>query len=585
MLARAFIPMLSTGTEEMAQATQPGILPDSSPIAAPDTEIRPVTSSATNRHAFGPEASGDLRGHVSQSTTESFVFAPGPIRGRVFDPRGNPLKFFSVRLTPVGTSSKGQTTQRGRDGRFQLEAVVPGQYRIKIRHHSYLPQSHRIDVRADRSGEESSRELVIHLLEGGLIRGRVISESGAAQGAVSVIAYPKSPRPDAGAVTTPSSPMVAAPAQDTGMRTVVTASSKDGTFALPRLEPGTWTLVARKKGWGESIPQSVNLQGVQTTDERTLVLRPGGHIVGRVLLEDGTEAADAMIELRVEEAPPREPTAPSTERISMTRTRTDRWGRFEFMVARPGSYRLKVNHSEELPDAQDVYLARGLRRRGICKVTVELGNTSQVDVVLPGRTAIPVQGRVHFNGEPASDLRIDFRDPERPDGWSSQVGTDVDGCFATLLPDQTEVRVSIASEYRAAWLDPQGAYVTLSEPYHPPSGVDCAELSFRTGKGDLNIDLAVGGLRGTVVGADGPLGGLEVKLTPSGPMRTEPHSVGFALTSPTGVFAFQRVLEGSYVLSVAQEPQGVEASCAVRVSAREVLDGISLSLPFAGESR
>jgi len=167
----------------------------------------------------------------------------------------NPI-FFAL---PIAGSSASQQPQRptvssGPDGKFALEKVPPGAYRLMVSHPAYLSSSGSAltgsmpGLQVTLSAGQRMSELSLKLTEPATVSGRVVDEDGDPMGFVDVL--------------------VMRPGYYIGRRTrfsVATVISKDdGTFRVERVPPGQYYL-------------RVSARGLHTIPERAPVpaLKPG----------------------------------------------------------------------------------------------------------------------------------------------------------------------------------------------------------------------------------------------------------------------------------------------------------------------
>lgn len=121
----------------------------------------------------------------------------------------------------------------------------------------------------------------------------------------------------------------------------VTLSEPDGKYALTDLPPGTYTVSATRTGYapqtyalGRSItPTPIVVGGAQRLPAIDFALVPGGVIVGRILDEDGSPFAGAMVDALVT----RSNNGTDTFQ-SVATSQTDDRGEFRLFGLAPGQY-------------------------------------------------------------------------------------------------------------------------------------------------------------------------------------------------------------------------------------------------------
>lgn len=112
-----------------------------------------------------------------EETSKELVlrFDPRPIRGRVVDPDGAIVAGASVWTRAVGNEDLFDVTETSPEGDFSLGPLQAGEYVVSAQSDdAFLAPSEEVAVRAGRA------DVVLQLRRGGVLRGRVKDEAGAA---------------------------------------------------------------------------------------------------------------------------------------------------------------------------------------------------------------------------------------------------------------------------------------------------------------------------------------------------------------------------------------------------------------------
>ena len=212
----------------------------------------------------------------------------GTIRGTVVDADGKPLSGVHVRAEPFANDyewNPGGNVRSGDDGTFTLDNVRPGEYRVIASRNSWgwgsnemrkpgtdddAKRGERATVRASQI---SSVRLVVEATSG-VIRGKVEDADGKPVTDAFVVATRES---DAAGSQHSSIEETRWNADD---HPVLTGT--DGTFTISKLTPGTYTLLAQRKGGGEAVAEHVAVGA-----NASLRIKPTGSIEGTVHRDGG----------------------------------------------------------------------------------------------------------------------------------------------------------------------------------------------------------------------------------------------------------------------------------------------------------
>ena len=247
--------------------------------------------SATADALYGPAESPKIditRGGDEQITLR--LSAGGQVHGNVLDETGRPVA--NALVEAYGESANRKALTRD-DGSFEMAGVRPGRYRVVARLSSSgalrRPGTTDDDALGERAVVKDGDTVRVTLRvesQVGTIRGRVVDSDGSPVTDAYVMAQRES---DA----TGASKGAARYSIRWGeWRKQPALTDTEGNFEVRRLSPGTYMVVAYRRGGGEAFAE-----GVAVNATVTLAIRPTGTISGRVTTAAG--AAPLMFKIRV----------------------------------------------------------------------------------------------------------------------------------------------------------------------------------------------------------------------------------------------------------------------------------------------
>jgi hypothetical protein len=208
----------------------------------------------------------------------------GTIKGSVVDAEGKPVAGVHVdaRSLDGGWGWGGSTVRTNDDGTFALEGNRPGDYRVRAHRGEWSDELRKPGTNDDaKQGER----VTVHPGQTAMVRIVVESQSGTIKG--TCVDGGGKPVTDAFVSAARESDAAGNQRSSVGEtrwswddKPVLTAT--DGTWAIPRLSPGSYTVRAYRKGGGEAVAEHV---AVGTTAK--LEFKPTGSIDGLVHRDGG----------------------------------------------------------------------------------------------------------------------------------------------------------------------------------------------------------------------------------------------------------------------------------------------------------
>ncbi len=284
----------------------------------------------------------------------SIQLSPKPkIRGRVVDAQtGKPLTTFIVNLRQGVTNSDMSTKVQGTtksisdaDGRFELDAPLPGDYSVEAVASGYAP-SFSEDFRIE-DGQELPG-ITVNVDKGGSISGTIVNSSGQA---VSGALIKSNNNHWTG---TPFDLSMGEFFPGTATKSQ-TRSGADGTFTIEGLTPTTYLIEVEHKDHSKTVMKGISIAMGQDTAIGDLVMTSGASVAGTVRGPSGSPLMGATVTMQMESGPDNFP-------ITYT-SKTGRDGQFKLNHVRSGNYyifaaRPNQNQGNPFAGAMDVKQSR-----------------------------------------------------------------------------------------------------------------------------------------------------------------------------------------------------------------------------------
>jgi protocatechuate 3,4-dioxygenase beta subunit len=474
---------------------------------------------------------GALSGTVTDSITEL------PIQGATVLLRGTGT---------AGGESASATTNS--EGRFTLEGLSPGRYRVWASHVGYANQR--------GIGSGPSRQMValgpgqriddlnVRLAPGSIVSGHITDGAGRPLRGVSVQAMKRSYRqgrsdfPNVASVLTNAAGEYRIADLARGeyyLRasyahppTVKPKKPKEAEAYIPLYYPGTGDLehsVALMLREGEQLP------GIDLQLAPARVFRVKGRVINGIT---SLAAKGSRVTLVGDHGKltfsPTQPTIGAS-------------GTFEFRGVPSGSYSLEAEQPAIGPHDKDLW----------GRVAVQVGDLNVDDVEAIVSPGVEVSGRVRVEGNGAVNLSHLMVELESRDASSTALTLDAPN--ASVSSDGTFLLDNV----------PEGSYGVNVFPvpsgfYLNENGEDVIESGITVGRGyasaslELTLSPALGRIDGTVSNSDEPpRAGILVLLVPGGVRRSQPRYYRQAVTDQSGRFALQGIAPGDYRLFAGED--------------------------------
>ena len=492
---------------------------------------------------------------------EFTVLGPGPIEGRVLGPDGLPQDLFRVRLYRIDRKYRGRALQslRGHAGRFLLEDVAPGRYEIEVGFGGILADAIGVEVLERPPVSATAPELLFRLRGYTAVRGRVVDGKGRAVEGASIFVF----RLGWG-------------------NTRNTLSDPEGLFVFNQLMARRLVLIARMDGDGDSDPLLIDPRDEQTTGDVCLVLGSLARVTGTVRTQDGVPVAGATVHL----TPKKSSDHPLLVGTSLVRsgkalsTKTDSDGCFAFSVQASAEYDLRaraLDHAEHGAGDSEWTQPMALLDRFVSQTgSVVLGEAQQHQLVIPGAEAVTMEGRLSFNGQAARGEGLLLGSLQAGSNWEATDSTDAEGRFLFKLPNLNRVQLTLRHGVSSQGItisadETTGGRVALIRPYDPTLGRGLrTEVSFLPVRGNLDIDLPVGAIQGTLEVSTPVTIVLEPLRIPPLSGGIDASTSGSVVSSTDGFFALEPVIAGVYRIGIGKDPESVRHWTEVNVIAGQI---------------
>jgi len=388
-------------------------------------------------------------------------------------------------------------------GKFELAGIVGDDHSLYVSADGYVSAG---PLR--RSADEPS--MTVRLERASRIEGRVVDEHGWGIGGALIRAFGEGPlraaAPGSGdslGVTSGPVPPISGSGSGTLAFVQQVRTSRDGTFVLPNLRPGPYTIAASHDDFAPAESERVQVGPGTTRSNVGITMRSGAELAGLVVDERGNGLEGIPVELQ----------APTDRLPRMSVTASD--GSFSFRGVR-GEVSVTALPYDLPPVRESLVIEDGAR------VTVELVLSSAL-YTLRGRV-VDERGF----GVSGALLTVSAKSPQTPTERTAK--SDFDGTFA--VPALPEPPFELSAEH------PAFSPARISE-IESTDGVRVVMSAGVTFLGEVLDDWTGDALRGVAIRLDGPI-------------RQD------AKTRTDGTFVFRRTPTGTYDISFSHpdyEPQ------------------------------
>ncbi|MEN8150884.1 MAG: carboxypeptidase regulatory-like domain-containing protein [Planctomycetota bacterium] len=411
----------SATTNGVGEAVLEGVLSEGVQVAATKegySQTHLYTEPSGQRLAYASEFQWMSVPGGQAGTLDVTMIATGPVAGTVRDRAGNPLAGVSV-----GTSAAklGVTDEKGA---FRLDGAPVGLRTVlEFRKTGY--------VRKNQILEADQREgIQVEMAKGGTIAGVVVSEKGEPVGGVSILAELK----------------------DMGIQESAKSDVK-GRFRIQGLEPGEYTLIARRAGFAFTRSGGLALAEAQQVEDVELTLIKG-FTVSLLAVDPGGSPVNATILVHG----PMD--APTPERILRQSRRQG--GEALVLQLRPGRYKILASPWGKVEGAGAAEFEQVIDAAG--EVRVELSATVLRLIV---KAKVPAGRRL-------GSVQVERIEPAEPN-VTLWFGVEEDGTFRSVPLPPGKYRLGF-------WLRPESQddsweYQEVEELFSPGEDVQEVDLT------------------------------------------------------------------------------------------------------------
>ena len=338
------------------------------------------------------------------------------IEGRITNRKNEPIKGATVDASRSDRTPGFATVQSDADGRFALQGLSKGQYRLNVRHENYVAYP-EAEVAA------GSRNISVILDSSSVFEGRVVD----AKTGSPIVSFLANASPgDAGSLDSWARNVSA---HDSALTRFTGA---EGAFRLSAAITDKAVVVAVAQGYGRGGIALDGLQPGQTTSGLTIRLEPGAVIEGVVRDESGKAITGATLWVsavpietpRPEGGPPDAPAPPVHTPDEATDIKTDAAGAYRLEGLSGQPIVVRADHPDYLSTA--------------VAVTPIQGRSTRLDMVM--KTGAVMKGTVTVGGSPASGITVSIYAP--PTNVSKRATTDAAGAYIIFGLPATEGTVS-----------------------------------------------------------------------------------------------------------------------------------------------
>mgnify|MGYP002629918987 CR=1 FL=1 len=388
----------------------------------------------------------------------------------------------TARMTLKGSGGMmgigAQTTEKSlgapdEAGAFKAEGIQPGVWEVSLKADGFSA-TEKLEVTIPQAAGEPLPNFL--LTPSASVSGIVLDDQGA---------------PISGATVTLELDMAGMIDANKKGGTPKTYSDHGGKYLLEDVAPGSRSVHATMAGYAASEVRAIDLQPGELVEDVTLALRVGGSITGEVFDKEGEPASGRTI--IVQKVP-----AYNKQHIM----ESDRDGRFFVAHLEPGQWQVvaMVNMLDGSLDTSDGKGTANMMENLLMEVAdVVDGVDTQVILGAAPEDPLALTGKVVCDGNPVEGAVVVLRSA-KAEGMAGMLmaTTDASGAFSKTLADRGSYLVTVQTGMSTGLQNSIESMVTI------PEGVS---------EHKVTIELPLGGIAGTIYGADGkPAAGCRVTM-------------------------------------------------------------------------
>jgi protocatechuate 3,4-dioxygenase beta subunit len=302
------------------------------------------------------------------------------VANRKSEAYGSILKPGEVPVTPKQSALdklKTVNLSDSHDGTFEINHLMPGQWKVKVSANGYIQQSIKVEVKSNEVAKINAA-----MSHGATLSGKVVAYGSLdpVQGAIVSMGNRKASGFDA---------LV----QNGLSGANVTASDKDGNFILQGIEPGMEWLSVTAEGFSDTAIKGKPLEEDEVRKDVTIKVRQGATIQGFVYDRHNQILPQRMVG------------GFSTDSEDFWQTTTDENGFYQAEHIKPGNYFVisAALNANSLMQGDMLAVLNGGR---VLSVFAEENETVKLDVIDLSAGGCKLKGKLTDNGQPVKNAAL-----------------------------------------------------------------------------------------------------------------------------------------------------------------------------------
>ncbi|MFT7517523.1 MAG: protocatechuate 3,4-dioxygenase beta subunit [Myxococcota bacterium] len=285
-----------------------------------------------------------------------------------------------VPVTPKQTALdqlKTVNLSDSRNGIFEINNLMPGQWKVKVSSNGYIQESLDVNVVS-----KETTEINVAMSHGASLSGKVVAHGSLdpIQGAIVSMGNSKASGFDA--------------IMKNGLSGAnVTASDKDGNFTLQGIAPGMEWLSVTADGYSDTAIKGKPLEEDEDRSDVTIKVRQGAIIQGIVYDRHNQILAQRMVG------------GFSTDSEDFWQTTTDEDGAYRAKNIKPGNY-FVVSAALDANSLMQGDMLAVLNGGRILSVFAEEGKTVELDIMDMSAGGCKLKGKLTDNGQPVANAAL-----------------------------------------------------------------------------------------------------------------------------------------------------------------------------------